>query len=415
MRTIALLLAASFVYVSLIGCEQPKGPVVETMPGGKDYSRQLGPGEYPLRKVEDPREIPDFTAACGNMAGLRDAAQRSLEFLAKPSSAGFFPYPAAPGVKITLEQAVASLKDLIAMIDSGIGSSQMNEAIRRKFDVYVSVGCDMNGTVLFTGYYTPIFNASPVCTDKFKYPLYRAPADLKKDEMGNILTKYPPRAEIEKSNMLAGKNLELFWLADPFEVFIVHVQGSARLRMPDGKEVTIGYTANNGYEYHSVGKEMIADGKIAKEGLSLQAMIDYFKAHPDEVQTYTWRNPRFVFFDKNDDACPHGCLNVPVTPMRSVAVDKSIFPRAGLVFVAASVPVRVGSGGVELAPHPGFALDQDAGNAIRAPGRCDIYMGVGDAAGALAGRTYQEGKLYYLFLRQGNAPALESATPPPAK
>ncbi len=180
--------------------------------------------------------------------------------------------------------------------------------------------------------------------------------------------------------MLAGT--ELVFLADPFEVYIAHVQGSARLRLGDGKMVTVGYAANNGHDYVSVGKELVKDGKIAPEALSLQAMIDYFRAHPQEVQEYTWRNPRFVFFAVHEGA-PHGSLNEPVTPLRTIATDKAIFPRAALAMVVTNLPRRLD--GVQPRPYRGFALDQDTGGGIRAAGRCDIYMGIGDQAGKLAG------------------------------
>jgi len=102
---------------------------------------------------------------------------------------------------------------------------------------------------------------------------------------------------------------------------------------------------------------------------------------------------------------PHGCLNEPVTRLRSIATDKTVFPRACLAFVTTKVPARI-MGEIQLYPYDGFAMDQDAGGAIRAPGRCDIYMGVGDEAGELAGRTQEEGRLYYLFLKPGGpAPA----------
>jgi membrane-bound lytic murein transglycosylase A len=126
-------------------------------------------------------------------------------------------------------------------------------------------------------------------------------------------------------------------------------------------------------------------------------MIAYFKAHPDEVSKYTGLNPRFVFF-RITDGSPRGTLNEPVTALRTIATDKSIYPRACLAFISTILPRANGSEVVQD-HYSGFALDQDSGGAIRAPGRCDVYMGQGDAAGRLAGSTYQEGRLYYLFLK----------------
>jgi membrane-bound lytic murein transglycosylase A len=132
---------------------------------------------------------------------------------------------------------------------------------------------------------------------------------------------------------------------------------------------------------------MIADGKLSQKNINLKAMIGYFMVHRDEVDEYINQNPRFVFF-RSEEGEPRGSLNEPVTPFRTIATDKSIYPRAMFSFVS-----------VDLDRPVGFALDQDTGGAIRAAGRCDVYMGVGDRAGELAGGTYREGRLYYLFIK----------------
>lgn len=363
------------------------------------YDRPLPPGALALRKITNPYEIPDFTEGCYNVARLGTAIDNSLNYLSKPSSRQFFPYGG-----ITHDDAIDSLKAFKDLIDSGLRGRALNDAIVRDFDVYISVGCDDMGTVLFTGYYTPIFDGSLKPTESFKYPLYKQPDDLVKDPFGEILgrrgpdggiTPYPPRAEIESSDMLRGG--ELVWMGDPFEVYIAHVQGSAKLRMPDGELITVGYAANNGHEYQSVAKELVRDGRIASDQMSLSAMIDYFKNHLNEVAAYTQRNPRFVFF-RMENGPPRGSLNEPVTEMRTIATDKSIYPRACLAFLSTNLPRSI-AGRIYRGPYNGFALDQDTGGAIRAPGRCDVYMGQGDAAGQMAGQTYQEGRLYYLFLK----------------
>jgi membrane-bound lytic murein transglycosylase A len=363
------------------------------------YDRPLPPGQFALRKITDPREIPDFTAACRDLAGLRKAIDHSLSYLHKPSSRTFY-----PSGQITHDQALESVQAFADMLDSGLSGSQLNNEIRLKFDVYTSIGCDDRGTVLFTGYYTPIFEGSLQRTAQFNYPLYEQPDDLVKAPNGDILGRrdaggqvspYPDRAAIEDSGMLEGK--ELVYLTDPFETYIAHVQGSAKVRLPDDSVITVGYAANNGHEYNSVAQELVKDGKISGDQISLAAMIDYFKRFKDQVQMYVRRNPRFVFF-RREGGPPVGCLNEPVTELRSIATDKSIFPRASLAFISTTLPRAVGDVSVHQV-YTGFALDQDAGGAIRAPGRCDVYMGQGETAGMLAGQTYQEGRLYYLFLK----------------
>jgi membrane-bound lytic murein transglycosylase A len=389
------ILASALLSIALIisGC---KAPAKE---GKLAYDRPLPPGQLALRKITNPHEIPDFTMACLDLDELKPAINHSLNYLRKPSSKQFYPVG-----DITHDRAIKSLEAFAELLDSGLAGGQLNLAIREKFDVYMSIGCDDHGTVLFTGYYTPIFDGSFTRTGRFQYPLYKQPEDLVKNSKGEIVGRrmpdgqilpYPPRAVLEDSMMLRGK--ELAWLGDPFEVYIAHVQGSAKLRLPDGKLATVGYAANNGHEYKSVAQELVKDGKIPPDQISLSAMIDYFKKYRDQVKTYVRRNARFVFFRK-EEGQPLGCLNEPVTAYRSIATDKSIFPRASLTFITTTLPRPVAGRPVKQI-YSGFALDQDAGGAIRAPGRCDVYMGQGDVAGQLAGQTYQEGRLYYLILK----------------
>lgn len=364
------------------------------------YDRQLPPGAHALRKITDPSMIPDITLACYDTMNFRKAIDHSLSYLSKPSSRQFFPMG-----DITHEQATASLRAMGGLLDQGLRGRDLQSAILTRFDFYQSVGWDGNGTVLFTGYYTPIFEGSLTPTAKFKYPLYKQPQDLVKGPNGEILgrkaaggmTPYPVRQEIEQSGMLKGQ--EVAWMADPFEVYIAHVQGSAKLRLPDGKLITLGYAANNGHDYKSVGKAMVDSGIMPVGGLSLKGMINHFKQHPDQVSRYVNQNPRYVFF-RIEEGEPRGSLNEPVTTMRTIATDKSIYPRGCVTFLRTSLPRPIG-GTVRKAPFTGFMLDQDTGGAIRAPGRCDVYMGIGDQAAEMAGQVYEEGQLYYLFLKPG--------------
>ncbi len=375
--------------MALPGCKKPK----------KDYTRPLEPGQLALRKITDPARVPDFTNACHDLNRLSESIDNSLSYLAKPSSKHFFPY-----ADITHNHAVKSLQAFKGLLKAGLHGNALNQAIRQKFDVYESIGCDDNGTVLFTGYYTPIFKGSLQKDATYQYPLYKQPADLEKGPNGEImgrrlpdgsLSQYPPRAQLENSNLLDG--LELVYLTDPFEVYVAHVQGSCRIRLGNGDLMDVGYIAGNGQPYHSIAHDLIKEGAIPAEKLSLSTLIDFFKNNPDKIKTYTQRNPRFVFFHQTSGN-PHGSLNEPVTELRSIATDKSIYPRACLAFVDSKLPRYLG-GETKIIPQKIFALDQDTGGAIRAPGRCDIYMGIGPQAGKIAGMTYQEGKLYYLFLK----------------
>ncbi len=389
-KVFAWVLVAIAVVIG--GCQKPQREEVR-------YDKPLPPGELALRKVPYPYEGMDFTFACYDLTDVKEAIARSLNYLGKPSSRRFYPYG-----HITHDHAVSSLQAFNELLESGLRGRKLEAVIAQKFDVYMSVGCDNKGTVLFTGYFTPIFDGSLKQTAQFQYPLYSQPKDLVKTDDGKVLGRrtaggalepYPARAQLEASGMLAGT--ELLWLADPFEVYIAHVQGSAKVRLPDGKLITAGYAATNGHEYRSIVKTLIKNGQMPVEHMNLTAMINYFKSNTDQVRHYTGLNPRFVFFQLGEGP-PHGSLNEPVTAMRTIATDKSIYPRGCLAFMATELPRSI-AGHVDTRTYHGFALDQDTGGAIRAPGRCDVYMGQGSEAGLLAGQTYQEGRLFYLFLK----------------
>lgn len=392
----------------LTACEKPADMTpYQPRPTRKNYNKPLPPGQLALRKI-DPADYPDFGPGFHNKARLDEAVRNSLVYMSKPSSQNYYPYG-----EITHQRAVDSLNAFLRVLSEADSSEALDAAIRRDFDVYQSVGCDDAGTVFFTGYYCPIFDGRKQRDERFRYPLYAMPPDLVKDAEGRTLGRrgadgnvspYPTRREIEEKNLASG--LEIAWLKDPFETYVVTVQGSAKLRLEDGSIYELGYAANNGHEYKPVADQMIQDGVLSRDELSLQALIQYFAAHPDQTQKYCWENPRYVFF-REAAGGPFGSINAPVIPYRSLATDKQVFPRACVAFVATDVPVQR-DGGIHLLPFGSFALDQDTGGAIRAAGRCDIFMGEGAAAEAVAGRTGAEGKLYYVFVK---APAAVAATP----
>ena len=394
-----LLLTACAAMLLITACARVRIPEPEVAPP-KDYYHQLPAGAAALRKITDPSRIPDFKQAFNqDRETLLYALENSLRYLGYPSSRNYYP---VQGIKH--ERALASLIYFRSLLFEAQSANEFHERILASFDVYESVGCDNKGTVLFTGYYTPIFAASLIRTDQFKYPIHRLPPDLVKHAEGTTLGRrvsdgayvpYYSRGEV-MSGALRGN--ELAYLADPFEAYICTVQGSAQLRLPDGTLFKIGYAGNNGKEYTSVGNLLIAAGLLAREQLSLAGLMDFFKQHPQRLSEYLPRNERYVFFQETD-AEPTGSLNAPVTPYCSLATDKSLFPRACLTFVDTRIPSPEEFDIIRQRPFRQFLLDQDTGGAIRAPGRADIYLGIGDRAGRIAGWTLSEGRLYYLFLK----------------
>jgi len=390
-----------FLFGALFSCNEPTANLEPfKAPVGKDYSRPLPPGALALRKI-GPEQYPDFSKGYHNLAGLEQAIQHSLNYLSKPSSQKYFPYG-----DISHARAVASLNHFLQVLHTVRSGAELDAVIRRDFDVYQSVGCDDLGTVYYTGYYTPIFEGRRQPDARFRYPLYGLPPDLVKGDEGVTLGRRTPdgrivpyytRRQITEGGLLDGT--EVAWLKDPFEAYVVTVQGSAKLRLADGSLYELGYAGNNGHEYTPIALRMINDGVIGRNELSLQTMLRYFSANPDKVNYYCLQNDRFVFF-KELPGGPFGSLNVPVTPYRSIATDKEVFPRACLAFLNTTLPTTYG-GSLQIGPYSGFALDQDTGGAIRAAGRCDVYMGIGPQAEATAGRTGAEGALYYIFVKDG--------------
>jgi len=342
---------------------------------------------------------PDLRGALSaDRSGLLEALEESLRWFEGASSRDDFPVAG-----ITHERAWASVYALRQLLAELEDAAELAAEIGRQFDVYMSRGSDGRGTVLFTGYYAPAFQGSTTPSDEYRYPLYRLPDDLVVDaasgetrgrRVGERVLPYPRRAQIETSDLLAG--LELVWLRDRFETYLVHVQGSAAITLPDGSLMHIGYAGNNGHEYLSVALELVADGRLRQDELSLDRVRAYFDAHPDELERYLHRNPRFVFFREASVAdWPVGSLGVRLTPLRSLASDKDEFPPGGVVLVATEATDAAG----RTRRFEQLMLDQDSGGAIRSAGRADLFFGIGPAAEGPAGRLYAEGRLYYLFLK----------------
>ena len=176
MKKIIFFLCFSGLVFYFAGCRAPAPAPVKPQ-----YDRPLPEGQYALRKITDPAEIPDLSMACIDITNLRSATENSLNYLSKKSSQKFFPVSG-----ITHSQAQESLREFARLLDSGLKGTKLNDAIMQEFDVYMSVGCDDRGTVLFTGYYTPIFDGSTRRSEKFKYPLYKKPDDLVKGQNGEI-------------------------------------------------------------------------------------------------------------------------------------------------------------------------------------------------------------------------------------
>jgi membrane-bound lytic murein transglycosylase A len=268
---------------------------------------------------------------------------------------------------------------------------------------WVRVG---NGQAFATGYFEPEIAASPVQAPGYTVPIYVTPPDLVRctlpdgktgrgriDENGQCVL-YFTRAEINQG-ALAGKGLELAWAADPIELFFMEIQGSGRLRYPDGTIVRIGYAEQNGRDYVAIGKLLRDRGILPPGGASMQSIVDWMRANPDQADELMQENSSYIFFKVLNGPGPLGALGIPVTPRGSVAADPNFIPLGAPVFLALDRPEAWG-----------IWVAQDTGGAIKGANRVDTFWGSGDDARRIAGGMSAKGEALILIPKGTAARAL---------
>ncbi len=259
---------------------------------------------------------------------------------------------------------------------------------------------------LFTGYYEAELNGSFTKDETYKYPLYDVPSDLVSVRLsdfdkelkgttivgkvkGNRLVPYHNRTEID-DGALENQNLEVIWSDDPVDVFFLHVQGSGRVKMPNGQVVRVGYAGNNGHKFYAIGRALIDEKIIPRDQMSMQSIRTWLRENPEKANELMQRNNRFIFFRKIEGDGPIGAMGVPLTPERSLAVDPRHMPLGVPLWLDTTWP------GTQR-PLQRLMVAQDTGSAIRGPVRGDFFWGPGEPALAQAGKMKQKGQ-YYLLL-----------------
>lgn len=258
-----------------------------------------------------------------------------------------------------------------------------NDSARAFFELFfkpVVVGAP---PALFTGYYEPELNGSPVRTSRFAWPIYRKPPEVRDGQ------QWHPRSVIE-SGILAGRGLEIAWLDDPVDVFFLQIQGSGRIRMTDGSIIRVGYGGRNGHPYRSIGHEMVRRGIYSVDQVSAPVISSWVRRNPAEGQDLMNHNPSYVFFRKLGDLPaekgPIGAMGRSITTLRSLAVDPSFIPLGAPVWIE-----KEGS-----APLRRLMVAQDTGGAIKGAQRADIFYGTGKKAGEDAGIVKDGGRMVLL-------------------
>jgi membrane-bound lytic murein transglycosylase A len=246
----------------------------------------------------------------------------------------------------------------------------------------------------FTGYYETEVTGSTVATDEYNVPLYTAPANIIKKNKSKVFGNLD-RTKIE-DGALAGKHLEICWVKNPVDAFFAQIQGSTRVKLDSGKMLRLNYIASNGQPYTPVGKFLIDRGIITKEEMSMDRIRDWMEANPDEGKELRRKNRSFVFFRETplgeDDECV-GAQGIPLTPGRSLAVDKKVHVYGTPIWIDADLPIA------SEKPETKFRrllVAQDTGSAIVGAARADIYFGHGDEISHIAGRIKQHGQFVML-------------------
>lgn len=260
------------------------------------------------------------------------------------------------------------------------------------------------GSAFVTGYYEPEIAGSRTMRPGFDVPVYRRPSDLVEVDLGQFsddlkgkkvrgrvdggnLVPYYDRAAIE-SGALAGQGLEIAYVADAAEFFFLQVQGSGRLRLPDGGVMRIGYDTQNGRGYVGIGKLLLDRGELQRGQASMQGILDYLRADPVRGAAVMNENPSWVFFRELTGPGPLGALGVPVTGRASVAADPKYVPLGAPVFLS-----------LDRAEPNGLWIAQDTGGAIKGANRFDTFWGAGDEGRAIAGGMAARGSALLLLPR----------------
>lgn len=272
--------------------------------------------------------------------------------------------------------------------------------------------------MLVTGYYEPLFAGSLTKKAPYLTPLYMPPPQLiqrtrpdGKKEVGRYnsahhFTPFWTRKEIETKNHLAGN--ELVYLKDPFDAYLLHVQGSGRIALPDGKIKAVGFAGTNGLPYKSIGKYLV-DQKIMKlEEVNIPVIRRYLDEHPDEKLKLLQQNPRYIFFQWGGNKGPRGSSGEPLTPGRSIAIDPKALPAGTIAYLQSKKPVLDAAKNItSWKTMERLVFPQDAGSAIKGTGRVDVFWGSGIYAETAANHMKHPGKLYFLvkkgFQKTGDA------------
>lgn len=377
-----LLTTASILAVFLSGCistpPQNTQPSITPKPATTEASSPIPTARYQARNWNEVPAWQDDQLIHGWNAWLKGCAK-----------------PRAAWVKLCTDATSVP-----------VHSTAIRQFIEARLTPYQLINPDGKESGLITGYYEPVYPGSLTRTAQAKYPVHAPPKDmitvalddvypelkgkrLRGRVVGNKLLPYPDRADIVAKGIDAPV---LAWLTDPMHVQFLQIQGSGRVQLSDGTQLRLGYADQNGRPYKPVGRWLVEQGLMPASEVSMQSINAWAKANPTRVEELLNSNPSYVFFRTlpPSNEGPIGSLAVPLSTGYSIAIDPNTVPLGSLVFITTTRPDN--DGGIHR-----LVAAQDTGGAIRGTVRADFFWGTGDAAGELAGKMKQEGKLWLLW------------------
>jgi len=392
-----VLIICLFLVAMVCGCAR----IIHRPPEETAVLEKLSVSEYP--------EFVDDT----DYVNLADSIQQSLLYLKNKPSGIKFKFGDDLYEK---SHMVNSLEKFQVFIKNKPTEDELKQFINDKFYIYKSTGDNGNGEVLFTGYYEPVLEGNFSKNDTYKHPVFGTPSDLISIDLslfsakyagekitgrytGQTVIPYYDRKEIETGGVLDGKAPVLAWVNDPVDLFFLQIQGSGKIILENGETINVHYHTSNGHPYKSIGRLLIEKGTIPRSEMSMQKIRAYLSANPGQINDILNYNPSYVFF-KTEKEGPLGYLEVRLIPERSIALDRRIFPLAGLAYIETVKPVIDENGNLQAwLKSKKFVLNHDTGGAIRGPGRADIFWGNGKYAETAAGNMQHKGSLYFLILK----------------
>ncbi|MBN2430975.1 MAG: MltA domain-containing protein [Acidobacteria bacterium] len=317
-------------------------------------------------------------------------------------------------VTVPAPQVMAGLEEFLARYSIAGPTDEFRSWVTHHFDLYESAAAK----VLFTGYFEAHVHGSRRPSDRYRFPLYRTPDDLVPIRLAEFpsagtcpglpavligrqlpdgtVGPYFTRHEIDFQGVLSGRDFELIWTDNLLDAFFLHIQGSGIVELESGETVRVNYAQRNGHPYYAIGRWLLEREILTPEQVSMQSIRHYLEAHPFQLEEILSTNPSYIFFREVDNG-PLGMLDRPLTPYRSIATDRRLFPPGALCYVETELPVFDESGQrVDWQPFRAFVLNQDTGGAIRGAGRVDLFTGFGPASEQVAGHLKRPGRLFFL-------------------